>query len=225
MIYKKSMILLLLMLLLAFTSQMQATPVYNTNIAAPIIFGSGNVNGGFAVNTNAVSGGMLELALRADVRFVGTAPTDSMGNYTVPLGATAVPGKTGSSWGLTFSIAAPNILGYSYLLSFTNLVNGNTFSFNPLLIPDNSYSGLTVAQNSQAPSFTYISVPLGFDVNSADAIAITLAATPILGGSMSSVGIIVHPGGSQIPEPASGALIGIALVGASVGRRYYKLKK
>ncbi len=207
----KKTVMMILAITIAITAS--AGTIYNTNIVAPIIWGSGNVNGGFAVNTTAVQGGTLELGLRTDTRFIGIAPRDNSGNYFPSLGPTTVPGKTGSSWGVPFSIAAPNVLAYSYVLSFTNTVTNATFGFNPLLLPDNAVSGLSVVQNSQAPSFSYIAIPLSFDVNSMDPIRVTLSATPIIGGDSSSVSILVNPGGSEVPEPTTFVLLGTSIIG------------
>lgn len=60
------------------------------------------------------------MGLSAIIRYQGLAP-ESNENYYVPIGQTTEPGKTGSTWGITFSVntraggGSDVLSGYTYL--------------------------------------------------------------------------------------------------------------
>ena len=126
--------------LLSFVSTPASAAVtYNSTLSPPGVY-AGTGNGGlanWAVNT----GANLDLAVNVVERFMGGVTPTVDNIYSVPLGLTTVPGKSGSWWGFGFSVRAdtPATLGqYTYLLTVENLLTGNTFTIDPTLIPDNA---------------------------------------------------------------------------------------
>jgi len=98
--------------LLGGATQLHAAIVYDANVTPDTIFGSGNSNGGFAVDENATVG--VELGLRAKIRFneqnqpENIFNSDGAGNYTFVAGVPAVGFGSGStstaSWSFEWSI-------------------------------------------------------------------------------------------------------------------------
>jgi hypothetical protein len=183
--------------------------------------GTGGVNEGFTVldATNS-DGSSLELGLSAILRFTGPI-TPSGNNYTVPLGTSGGD----ALWDFSFSAytGTDPLSTYSYSLAITNQATSATVSFDPTLLPDNSYwtggvnIGATAAgaetstkdlssddgfQNSENLSFSFLSSALGFSPTSTDSYLITLAATPV-SGATDSVSIQVNP----VPEPRSSSIV------------------
>ena len=225
-----------------FCGAAYATEIDNTALAAPgVYFGSGNANSNFTVDSQ----GNLEIGLSAIERFVG--PIVPVGNiYTVPLGPTSVPTKTGANWGFDFSVNL-NALGtgtahlsdITTSLTLVDVAKGTTGSFDPLaLIPDNSQFGpggkqdCNVScdpttnyafQNSEALSFfgiAFLFNDLGFDMNLDDTYFLTLQVFDADHTQLGSDTIQINAGnGASVPEPLTLSLFGAGLCGAAVLRR------
>lgn len=119
--------------LLGSATQLSAAITYDANVTPDIIFGTGNTNGGFAVEQNATEG--VELGLRAKIRFneqndaEDTFNSDGAGNYTFvaglpPSGFSFAPGSTSTAiWSFDWSInsnynGSGGVLdAYDYVLS------------------------------------------------------------------------------------------------------------
>ncbi len=190
--------------------------------------GNGNPQGNFEVNTdNGIGGTGIELGLAAVLAFVGPVMPPPVGNtYTVPTGV----GSNGrATWDYEFSIdLTPNgVNGLTFatalptaLLTILDVTTGQTGSFNPLLIPDDSAykvadgltknhtTGVTLAdtgaQNSESLSF----VP-GFNPWVGDTYQITLS----IAGVSDSITV------NAVPEPASLALLAAGFAGIGAVRR------
>lgn len=204
-------------------NQADATTVYDSPLASPpgVFFGSGNPNSNFTVTDV----GNVELGQSAIIRFVGPVDPGVGSNvYNVPTGATSVPTKTGAAWGVDFSInvanggGTANLSGFTALWTLTDVGNGTTGSFNPLLIPDNALFGspATAAQNSEALSFASIAAAFGdpgFDLNANDTYDFTLELFDVTGAPVAENSIVVVAGtGAPVPEPSSIALFGAGLL-------------
>lgn len=223
--------------LVVFTASVSvsaATVSYGSLAAPGVYYGSGNPNTGFTVLTE----GNLELGLGAIIRYVG--PAEQNGNvYKVQYGPTEVPGKVGSRWGVPFSIntqaggGSMVLSDYNYMVSFNNLTKATSVSFNPMLLPDNSYWGpggetmipdlgnQSGVQNSEAPSFLFLSTLLQFDPMDPDLYRIDLIATPVNGGQALTNSIFID----TVPEPSTYALMGAGLFGLLAAHRRRRKQK
>jgi hypothetical protein len=169
--------------------------------------------------------------------------------YDVPLGNTTVGGKAGAAWGFAFSALNTSGLlsALTLSLSITDVLSGQTVSFNPAtFLPDNSGTdGTNVVggpngcqgdttdtscvaatqkgiQNAEALSFAN-GVPWApfdptYDSSVNNSWVITLTATDAAGAVVGSVSERVNAG-TGVPEPASMALLGSALLGLGAVRR------
>jgi len=220
-----------------------ATTVNDTTLASPpgVYFGSGNINSHFSVTTE----NGIEIGQQALERFVG--PVTPTGNlYTVNVGPTTVPGKTGSWWGFVFSVnlgsTGLHLSDVTAMLTMTDAVNGTSGTLNLKLIPDNEgYDGSafdSVAvptdiafQNSEALSFADVRAALGdplYDIDANNTYTFTLdvdriacpVSTTACDLNLAQNTIVVQAGtGAPAPEPFSIAMFGAGLVGVGFARR------
>lgn len=199
-----------------------ATETYG-NIATPVVFGSGNVNGNFTFNT---SNG-LELALRAK-NFGGATIDGSSGVYHTKSGIVA--GRPANSpralWNYEFSISTlntgTNLSDYIFRLGVDNDPSaGVNYNFvDPTVyFGVDPHSTAFVSQNSE--NFAFASTPGGpMNIMSGGTYDFVLAAYArgttdfALANALSSVDIEV-----QVPEPAPIALLGLGLAGLLLARR------
>ena len=195
---------------------------YDTSLASPGFYnGTGNPNSGFTVDTV----GNLELGLGAIVRFVGPItpnPTNSNVYF-------ASPGTSGGAalWDWEFSIntqagGGTNTLSeFGYVLTILDVGTNTINSFDPSIIPDNSYygpggkttntppSGAFGMQNAENNSFTGF-LP-GFNPNANDTYDYTLQA--FHGDTLiatDSIQVVVGSGAS-VPEPKQTVLLSLML--------------
>jgi hypothetical protein len=192
------------------------------NIATDVVFGKGNVNGNFTIDTT----DGLDLALRA--KNYGGATIDGIsGVYHTKSGI--VPGRSASSpraiWNYEFSINTLNsgtdLSGYQFRLGVDNNPGaGIDYTFiDPVDFGIDPGSTSYVLQNSE--NFAFSSTPGGpMDIMSGGTYDFVLAAYArnttnfALVNALSSVNMR-----AQVPEPAPFALIGLGLAGLMLARR------
>jgi hypothetical protein len=141
---------------------------YDQNVSEPspgVFFGTGNANGGWAVDTN----NGIELGLRTHQRYPSPANVfNSGGNGTYSwadaLGYGSSPGDR-SSWNYDFSINVAgtpfSVADFVYQLwvdSDPSAGHAWTF-FDPSLIPDNAVFGADYEQNSENVRFSGVGIP------------------------------------------------------------------
>lgn len=202
------------------------TLAYDASLVDPPGYynGTGGINSGFTVDTD----GNLELGLSAILRFIG--PITPVGNdYAVPLGGD--PAHSGDAyWNFSFSVntqagGGTDVLSnFVYSMTILDENNLSTFTFDPTLLPDNSYwNGVKTMtkdlpnesgfQNSENLSFGFLP---GFDPNSTDSYLITLSA--IRANTIDLLedpSVTIEINGRSVaatPEPGSLGLFGSSLL-------------
>jgi hypothetical protein len=213
-----------------------ATLYYDTALHSQDFYnGSGNQaadgNSHWATDVQANN---MELGLTVVERYIGFyTPDAGTATYHVPTGATTDPGHTGSAWGFDFSINTGTQISLNQVNASLCMVDvglGTSGCFDPYDIPDNTYTGANLAQNSEALSFPLIAAVLGdptYDIDANDTYIFTLSITDQAGAQLSSVSATVIAGSgataSPAPEPATLALFGASLAGMGFVKR--KLRK
>lgn len=88
---------------------------YNANVTNNAIFGSGNGNGFWTVDSN----GTVELGLRAKIPFSGVYNSGNDGTYSYPLGV-APQGRWNVEWSINTNVDGNggNLNQYTYVLGF-----------------------------------------------------------------------------------------------------------
>lgn len=193
------------------------------NIAAPVVFGSGNVNGNYTIDTT----NGVELALRAK-NFGGATIDGSSGVYHTKAGVVA--GRAANSpralWNYEFSISTLNtgtdLSDYMFRLGVDNNPGAGvnyTFVDPTIYFGVDPHSTAFLSQNSE--NFAFASTPGGpFNIKTGGTYDFVLAAYRVgttdfaLANALSSVDIQV-----QVPEPAPIALLGLGLAGLLLARR------
>ena len=221
---------LALLALGALSPSAQAGVIDNTSLTSPpgVYFGSGNANSNFTVDTS----GNTEIGLSAITRFIG--PIVPTGNtYDVPTGNTTVAGKTGSTWGVTFSInlqdggGSLTLSGIDAVLTVTDTGTGFSDTIydvqSLLVLADNTCYGAGAVescnsssaygvQNSEPGSLLAALGDTGFKDWTLDTYDFTLAVYECSGAGctsnlLGSDAIVVD----AVPEPPSLAILGAAL--------------
>lgn len=196
----------------------QAVPSYG-NLAAPgVYFGTGNVNGNWAIDT---SNG-IELGLRAK-RYKGATIDGSSGTYFADAGLYTGPGNPRAAWNYEFSV---NIGTHSFTEGLTFMLgvdNDPSAAQNFTFVDPKTWwtDNATVAngfQNSQNVIFG--DTPGGaFNVNQNGLYSFVLNAYDANNGLLASTSMNVQVG--AVPEPETYALMlaGLGLVGFIARRR------
>jgi hypothetical protein len=143
------------------------------------------------------------------------------GTYTVS------PGLVGgrSTWNFDFYVSSADnkLSSYGITLTELNVGNGETFSFNPMLIPDNM-GGPASAGNSESLDFAVFGVPIGFEAETNDTYDFTLSAVDFAGDPVASTSITVVDGtGATVSAPDTASTAGLMAATIpllALGKRY-----
>lgn len=202
-------------------------------LAADVITANSSPTGGWQYGTgnnytpsnslvlNAGSGD--QLALRLHQPGQQASASDANGVYSFALGTPSIS--------FDFDIGALNhaVDTSTALITLTNLLTGQTSSFNPFLLPDNYLfaplgNGTAAWQNSERFTFGFLS-GLGYNPNVNDTYSVNLTATFGNGNSPTSLTSYAQVGGgylaAAVPEPATWAmmLVGFGAIGFSMRRQ------
>jgi hypothetical protein len=157
-----------------------------------------------------------QLSLRLHTPGNVAAPSDASGVYTFALGTPAFNFDFGLDQALT-----PYGVGdlTNPLVTLTNLLTGQTTSFNPLLLPDNwqgTGANFGDIQNSERTSFGFLS-GLGYDPSINNTYSVNLSA----GGRSLTTYAQIGAGAGAVPEPATWVmmLVGFGGIGFQMRRK------
>ena len=197
--------------LTAATTVSAQVTTYNSNPTGGFQYGVGNNY--TPANATVLTNGNNELAVR--FHQTGIAAPASVNNiYSFALGTTPISfdfSIGGVSPDTRFSTTGANIF-------LTNLLTGQTASYNPLLTPDNFTTASGDIQNSARLTFGFLS-GLNFNPNINNTYQIDLTAGGNTVTSFAQLGTGAGPG--AVPEPATWSmmLIGFGAMGVSLRRR------
>ena len=139
--------------MLCLSGVTQATILYDQNVTPDVIFGSGNANGYFAVDTE----NNIEVGLRAKLRKQGVYNSDGLGTYSFDAGPYTYTGfQDIAMWNYEFSINV-NLNGLTtdtlddydvYLLIDTDAsLSINWVTLNPFAVWDDNALGYNTTSN------------------------------------------------------------------------------
>jgi hypothetical protein len=211
---------------------------FDQNVTPDVIFGSGNGNGFWTVD----SANNTEVGLRAKVRFAGVYNSNGDGTYSHSTGI-----STGSAaiWNFEFSIntnldgasdnartldtvsivlsvdtdptAGINMISFSPFAAWSDNAVGTNATGNGAGVDGGAPSSGTVVQNSQNLGWLLGGLMIPFDANADATYDFTLS---VLSGSAvlssTAMTVIVGAGGAAIPEAATLGLFGLGLAGLGI---------
>lgn len=181
-----------------------ATIAYDQTI--PAIYGSGNPSTAWTADNESLG---LQLGIRAQPRYTGGTYTPTGDVYHVPLGDLSSPYSL-SKWGWAFS-ATGLPAGATSTMTITNVLTGQTSSFDPLKISDNVTSG-GYTQNSETLSYLVFAPGGAFDDTLNDTYNFDWTAFSSGGSPLGSVSMVVVAGtGAPVPEPSS-LILGVGVL-------------
>jgi hypothetical protein len=195
-----------------FAEKANATLAFDANLINGVYYGSGNINGGFTIDTD----NGVELGLRAKTldpngsNQVINTPTDV---YDVPDGLSPFKaGRAAWNWDVSIDILGGPDTAISQLtatLTITDTITSSQIVIDPINgLGGDATLGTTGVQNSENPLFAVI-FPAGYSVNSLDPYRFDLTVSDA-NGNVESDTIFVDP---QAPEPST---IGLVLSGGLV---------
>lgn len=228
---------------LGFTPNVNAIEFEQDRVA---IFGSGNPNGSWVIDSNVQEG--VEVGLRAKNRTDGTMPNNGAGEFHFPTGVT--PSTTRALWnleylanvnmfGLTGRVLSDigllmevdldpsqgqNFLSYPLLFVHTDSSLGDNTTLNGQGVEDGNFGAWNIAQGSQNITFfpflgdPFLDATYDYRLSAYELDGSLLAST--------SIRVVVGEGGGPAKGVPDGgttiAMLGLVLTGLGLARRKMK---